>query len=140
MKDSLDRALVTAYEQAIFEITFPEGVVTLSRFNPPDPWTARLVGRSVTVVTAYNPVHERPGEAGNRGANEKLREHLEQQGWEFFPAVGGNVEHTYQEPSFAVMNLNPNEAQALGERFGQAAVFYWDGRVGDLLWCRRAAS
>ena len=124
-----------SFERSLYDVHLPDGTVTLLVRRAPLGNSAPIRDRRLAIVTAYNPGHERPGEAANRAANERLRVEVERRGWAWYPAIGYSPERDHTEPSFAVLDVGEDEATELGRQFGQAAVFVWDGRRGRLAWC-----
>ena len=92
----------------------------------------------LAVMTAYNPGVNRPGSLRNEAANQRLEEILRARRYRFWPAAGYSPDRSHTEPSYAVEGLSEEDARELGRQFGQAAVFYWKGGMGSLLWCRQA--
>lgn len=124
-------ALARLYEQAVYMVELPTGQVEFRVGAAPD---GPLPEGPLAIVTAWNPGLERPSEADNRKANERLRKVLNQNGWIFYPACGRSEDGRHGEPSFAVMDIEPEQALALARQFEQAAVLYWDGVRARLLW------
>ncbi len=135
MHQQRDRALVLAYEQALYEVQLTTGIITFRVAAAPLGDLRPLRGRSVTVVTAYNPGHDRPSEAENQRANGRLLSEIAARRWEHYPALGSSPDRSHVEPSLALLDLSEAESCALGQRYRQAAVFYWDGAAGRLIWC-----
>ncbi len=75
------------------------------------------------VITAWNPGHERPGDAANAAANASLHDDLKALGCSPFPALGADPHADHAEQSWAVCGLDDRAACALGARYGQWAVF-----------------
>lgn len=128
-------ALVQAYEHARFEVQFDRATIVFRVAAEPLGDVRRVAGRSVTVVTAYNPGQERPSEEVNGRANAYLRAEIFKRQWEHYPAVGYSPDRSHEEPSVAVLDLSEAEARTLGQRYRQACVFYWDGSASRLVWC-----
>ncbi len=135
MHQQRDPALVTAFEQALYEVELSSGNITFRVAAVPRGDLRPLHGRSVTVVTAYNPGQDRPSEVENQRANGRLLLEIATRGWEHYPALGYSRDRSHVEPSRAVLDLSEAEACALGQRYRQAAVFYWDGAAARLIWC-----
>jgi hypothetical protein len=51
------------------------------------------------------------------------------------PAIGSSFDGNHSEESRAVFGLNDASARGLGRRFGQVAVFAWNGPRWSLLAC-----
>lgn len=135
MNRYVDPNLVEAYARTLYEVRLPSGAVVLRVEARAIGDVGCLLGRSVAVVTAYNPGLARPSEDENRRANGRLEREIEERRWEYYPALGYSPDRSHQEPSFAILDLSDDEARALGARYGQAAVFFWDGARGRLVWC-----
>jgi len=131
----LDPELVNAYEATLFTVQLPSGSVLFGVGQAPLGDIRSLGTRPLTVITAYNPGSERPDEAQNRAANERLRQTLIARGTQYHDAVGQSADRSHSEPSFAVPDLTEQQAHELGLEFDQACVFYWTGKLGKLLWC-----
>ncbi|MBA3562498.1 MAG: DUF3293 domain-containing protein [Gammaproteobacteria bacterium] len=127
--------LVEAFRTAHFDILIDPRPVTLSLYGVVPCGTHRLEKR-LAVVTGWNPGMSRPDHAVNEQANKRLEARLREDGLRYVPAVGRSPDRSHAEPSFAVFDLDADEARALAEDFGQAAVFCWDGKRAHLEWCR----
>jgi hypothetical protein len=134
-KQCLPPGLVDAYVEAEFDVQLPGGTVTLVVGTAGHAEISSLPAVSLTVVTAYNPGLERPGDDANRSANERLEHYLLQLGKTYHPAEGRSRDRSHSEPSFAVEGLSRDDARAVGRHFHQACVFYWEAGRGQLLWC-----
>ncbi len=60
-----EQALRAAYTEALFDVEAPDGIATLSISQSKADLPSSLQGRCLTVVTAYNPGAERPGNEAN---------------------------------------------------------------------------
>lgn len=125
-------ALAHAYESAIYTAELPAGHV---EFRIGDRPIGSAPAGSLAIITAWNPGLERPSETANCKANEKLRMLLNQRGWIAYPASGCSEDGKHEEPSLAVMDIEPEQTLALARQFDQAAILYWDGVEARLLWC-----
>lgn len=124
-------ALTHLYEQAIYIAELPTGQVEFRIGAHP---AGHVPMGTLAIITACNPGHERPSETGNRKANERLRALLSQRDLVFHPACGRSEDGRHAEPSFAVMDIGPEQALVLARQFNQAAILYWDGVRARLLW------
>jgi hypothetical protein len=131
-RDALSDDLVKAYEETLFEVALPTGPVVFSVSSTPE--TGQAFEQPLTVVTAYNPGLKRPGPRENEQSNQRLEQYLQAIGRTYYRAIGYSPDRSHEEPSFAVVDLTKDEARDIGERFGQACVFYWDGQKGQLVW------
>lgn len=125
--------LIQAYRDTDFVVELEGGRCVTCRVDAPHP--EGLPGSSVTIITAWNPGLSRPSEAENRKANARLETTLKARGIAYLHARGQNHDASHVEPSLAALNLSKKEAIELGKEFGQAAVFWVDDTVGELLWC-----
>lgn len=98
--------------------------------------------REYAFITAHNPNAERHSEPFNAAAQERLRNHLQQRGFAFFPGVGkpsapdSGDEPWPDEPSFLVLGISKAAAQRLGREFGQAAIVHGAlGAPATIAWC-----
>jgi len=80
-------------------------------------------GRTVHVITAYNPAGKVVPDEANAAAHQRLEARLQEIGATYLAAAGGDVEWSHVEPSFAVMGMTEEDARALGREFGQDAIF-----------------
>jgi hypothetical protein len=60
---------------------------------------------------------------------------LENEGLDFFRAVGSSFDGSYREESVAVFGLDDAQARQIGRRYGQVAVCAWRGPTWSLLSC-----
>ncbi|MDN5864468.1 MAG: DUF3293 domain-containing protein [Gammaproteobacteria bacterium] len=128
----LSTKLRLIYERAVYEAELEEGRV---RFQVAQAPVGRAPSQALAIVTAWNPAELRPERAVNERANVRLAEEIERCGWRAYAARGGSGDGSHVEPSFAVANISRAEALALGRRYAQAAVFYWDGSDATILYC-----
>lgn len=85
------------------------------------------------VVTAIQPDPE-PDEV-SRARMLVLDRYLHGAGLRSIPAVGSSFSGDHSEDSRAVFGLTDHQARELGVRFGQVAVFAWNGPRWSLLAC-----
>jgi hypothetical protein len=128
--DELYERLRVSYEAAIYEVWFEDG---LRRFRVGDA-PSDACEEAFAVITGYNPGGERPTDTVNEASNAMLEIELQGRGFRYALANGHDAEWTHDEPSFAVFGVTQEQASAIAKRFRQAAVFWWDGRRGSLLW------
>lgn len=88
------------------------------------------------IVTAFNPGYERPNPEQNAEANARLEQWLTKQQFTFTKAKGYAKDESHVEPSFAVFEVSADEALLVALYFGQAAIYYWDGRKGKVLYTK----
>ncbi|MGW4517105.1 DUF3293 domain-containing protein [Streptomyces sp. NPDC004393] len=125
------------YQQAVMDIQFGARTV---RVTPSSPGTAEglfpdSIGRTIHVITAFNP-HGRvaPADANGR-ARRLLLNNINQLGLTWWPAAGGTACGAHIEESAAVVGMSDAAARELGRRFGQDAVFAWTFDAWRLLSC-----
>ena len=91
------------------------------------------------VLTAWNP----GGVDRDRGANDEaervLEEALAAAGTTFWPALGRSRDDSWSEPGVAVAGLDRDAACALGERYGQLAVYELTDDVVRVVRCTDCA-
>jgi hypothetical protein len=88
----------------------------------------------VHVITAIQP-GSFPESDENPARMDVLSHELEREGIEFIRAVGSSLDGSYREESRAIFGLDDVQAQQLGRRFGQVAIFAWRGPTWSLLAC-----
>lgn len=86
------------------------------------------LGERWAVITAYNPRGETRDPEGNLARHEKLRDALQATGVEFIQADGRSPDASHREIGFAAALPQP-DAVALAARFGQSAIFWFDGEA-----------
>lgn len=86
------------------------------------------------VVTAVQPDRD-PGTADSFARLEVLDRELTAAGIRSIPAVGSSFDGGHAEESRAVFGLSDDQARRLGLRYGQVAVFAWNGPRWSLLAC-----
>jgi hypothetical protein len=75
------------------------------------------------VITAWNPLDTRPGEAANREADERLRIRLDFLGLTHHRAIGRDPDSEHLEEGWAVSGLDDAAASMIGTEFAQNAIF-----------------
>lgn len=85
------------------------------------------LGRTWAVVTAYNP-HGEPRDEGNAARHARLTEAVERIGAPFARVDGRSPDASHREVGLAIALPQP-EAVALAARFGQSAIFWFDGEA-----------
>jgi Protein of unknown function (DUF3293) len=143
LEDSVEpvsAATVAAYQDAVYEVELPRGLVVLTVGTTVMGDLGSLTGVVLAVVTAHNPGTRRPGDDWNARANARLEQRLVELGHTFWPAVGRSRDGSHAEASFAVPGISREVAAALGREFDQACVFYWERRQGELLWCSEGSA
>lgn len=136
-----DRSLRAAYEAAVYEVCFPGGTRRFRVGERPDEPVEPFA-----IVTAWNPGHERPSQAGNDAANRALEGDIVAAGFRYLPSVAFEpaperpeartpVERRHPEPGFAIFGIELEAALALARAYRQAAILWYDGAVPAVRWC-----
>lgn len=99
------------------------------------PKAVACLGKSLFVITAWNPAHERPGDAANREANRSLHRDLEANGCVTFAALGSDPHSPHAEESWATTGIAEEEAIALGVKYRQVAIFRLDAERQTVIGC-----
>ncbi|MGH8274855.1 MAG: DUF3293 domain-containing protein [Gammaproteobacteria bacterium] len=129
---SLRRALREAYENAVYEADLADGTAVFRIGKAPE---GAAPGEPLAILTAWNPAQDLPGGEANERANARLAAEIERHGFTHYPALGRSEDGSHAEASFAVPGISRASARALGSRFSQAAIFYWDGVEARVLSC-----
>lgn len=128
MTDSaIDPGLLQAFQDTDYRVHHqPPFVLKIGEANPAlvNLYQQHACSRA-TYVTACNPLSENVGEERNAELQGELADVLREQSLFFIPGVGQSSHGDWSEPSFLVLDLSLNQAEALGRRFRQNA----------LLWC-----
>ncbi len=128
--DDVRERLRDTYENAIYEVWFEDGP---RRFRVGDA-PSDTCEEAFAMITGYNPGGERSPDTINEASNAMLEIELQGRGFRYALANGHDAAWTHDEPSFAVFGISREQAAAIARRFRQAAIFWWDGRGGSLLW------
>lgn len=91
--------------------------------------------RNCWIITAENPDGIDASDESNTAASRALERDLEGHGWSVQHARGGDVSWTHTERSFAVTGPTEEQAIALGQKYGQLAIFGWDHAWWTLISC-----
>ena len=110
------------FRRAIVRIEYERGPAVLR----PEPHG--LVGlftesAPVHIITAHNPSGRIERAEENRAADARLSTALST--WRTHRTIASSPEGRFQEPGFAVFAMAALEAEELGVRFGQAAIYRW---------------
>lgn len=116
-----------AYLDATYEVDFASGIRPFRHESGSAP------GPAFAIVTAWNPGESRPSPAENEASNARLAARLDDDGYCYVSARGFDDGRSHEEPSFAVLGIEEDEALALAREFRQAAIFWWDGAVGRVV-------
>ena len=79
--------------------------------------------RDIHVITAWNPGDERPGSEINEARNEQLRAEISERGLKALEALGSDPNSSHSEKSWAVVDLDDDQAKELGKKYNQIAIF-----------------
>jgi hypothetical protein len=94
---------------------------------------------AIHIVTAFNPRGRHATTQANLRAQHELLHSIGLRGLQWWPATGGDPAGTHAEISAAVVGMDDAQARALGQMFGQDAVFAWSPASWRLLSCADAA-
>jgi hypothetical protein len=120
----LHRAATDYPEASVLEIDLrtelaPATAAHLQRMGLGDRWA---------VVTAYNPHGRDRDPEGNEARHARLVETVRSSGVPFLRADGRSPDASHREVGLAVALPQP-DAIALAARFGQSAIFWFDGEA-----------
>jgi Protein of unknown function (DUF3293) len=87
------------------------------------------------VLTAWNPGGVERDRAANDAAERALEAELTADGRSWWPADGHSPDESWSEPGAAVGSLDRDAACALGEQFGQLAVYELTDAVVRVVRC-----
>jgi hypothetical protein len=93
------------------------------------------IGKSLRVLTAWNPGDHRPTDDENDRANSQLLADLEQVDPNVLPALGADPSSNHFEDSWAASEITDDQAIALGQKYGQVAIFRLDFESQTVLSC-----
>jgi hypothetical protein len=127
-----------SYQRTVVEILRPEAGSLRVRSAPAAdetrwPWPDE---RPVHLLTAWDPGSERPGLEVNRVRQAALEVDLGQLSVPLSVAVGVDPVTGRREEGVAVQGLPEAQVLALGERYGQDAVFAWTPAEWAIVACR----
>lgn len=129
------------YLCAVVDIAFPARSVRVTR-SPRGvsdlPYPLRSA-ETIHIITAFNPGGRNATAQANLRAQHELLHHISVRGLQWWPAVGGALDDSHAEISAAVVGMDDAQAQALGRRLGQDAVFAWSPSSWRLLACADTA-
>lgn len=128
-KPFLDEALIAAYRNTEYRVfSVPDVVFFIDR-----PCLAlrdlfdEHAASSACFVTAYNPFSQLIYTRENEERQLKLISIVEESGWPWVRGEGSDPTGQWPpEPSILVLQLNADEAETLGARFGQNAIVWID--------------
>lgn len=124
----VSETLLRAYRAAEYVVFGDPQVVV--RIGAPAPQLGRAA-----FVTACNPEGKPQDDDTNRAAQAQLEARLEKGGWRYVRGEGRDPAGGWKaEPSFLVLGIPKDEAEALGRRFRQNAIVYLEpGRPAELV-------
>lgn len=99
-----------------------------------DSWPSDLTP-PLHFLTAWDPGHERPGEAANRTRQAALERDLDAQKTTYWRAVGFDLDSEHREEGVAVAGVPEAEVLALARHYGQRAIFIWTPRTWETVSC-----
>ena len=118
------------YRTAVLHFgTAPPWTVPASEFaHPTHAPRRRALGldRPFAIVTAFNPHPQRPHASANVLAHAELARCLDSLGLDHLACAGTDPAEVHREEGFAVFAAIETVLD-LARRFGQAAVYWWDG-------------
>ena len=126
------------YIRAVFCVELVQGPRWITPALPGQPHNLIFpdsAGRTVYVITAFNPAGKAAPDEANAVAHQQLTTRLQEMGATYLAAAGGNPEWTHVEPSLAVIGMSEEDARALGREFGQDAIFGWSPTTLTVLSC-----
>ena len=131
--------LVEAFERTFYWVEGPDGrfALRVEERSPELEALLRREGASRWVyLTAVNPAARLQGQADNDRTSRELRAELYARGLVFFEGESVAERGDWpSEPSLLVLELDEDEARALGRRFSQAAVLVGElGGAPRLVW------
>ncbi len=91
----------------------------------PGPELAYSDAGNFALLSAWDPQSVPRPEAVNRRADQALHDALLASGRTFVPAFSSAPDRSWREPSWLVMDLEQDDLDALGRRFGQLGMVVW---------------
>ncbi|MCW2870168.1 DUF3293 domain-containing protein [Actinacidiphila oryziradicis] len=127
----------TLYQQAVVDIQLADHAL---RVTPGPRGTAKGLfpessGRTIHVITAFNPRGRTAPAEDNDRAQRLLLDEIDRRTLTWWPAAGGDAHGVHVERSAAVVGLSDAAARELGRCFGQDAIFAWTPDSWRLLSC-----
>ena len=127
-----------AYARTVVEFCRPREGDVVVRPAPPGqvgewPWASPL---PVSILTAWDPGEERPGDEENRVRQAALEADLGLLTGARWATVGIDPKSGHREEGVAVRGVAEGEARALGGRYGQDAIFVWTPHSWVVMACR----
>jgi hypothetical protein len=126
-----------SYARTVVEIVRPGVGDIVVRAAPPGnvgewPWPSP---GPVHILTAWDPGSERRNEADNRRRQAALEADLRGSAGITWAAEGIDPVSGHREEGVAVCGITESDAEALGARYGQAAIFAWTPTEWTIVAC-----
>ncbi|MEO6760509.1 MAG: DUF3293 domain-containing protein [Saprospiraceae bacterium] len=133
----LDQHWVSAYLRTTYRVLTPPFDRRIGETNKAfDHWLENQGADQFTFLTAWNPFSAALTPAENECRNRELESELLELGVAVYPGLGIGDDPTWSpEASFCALDLPPEEAVRLGQKFAQNALVYGrKGSVPELWW------
>lgn len=114
-----------AYVTTIIEVDWHGETIMIS---PSDPTSGDRLPDGVDhihIITAANPRSRLLSPAENDERNRLLSLDIEERGWTVWPSVGRAPDGTWEEASYAVIDVDSDAVRRLARRYEQNAVYDW---------------
>ncbi len=131
--------LELAYRATHYLVEAPVGRLTI-RIDQPHPeldsWLTDLGCHCWAYLTAHNPGSVLLSAAENRQRQAALEEEVKEAGWRFCTGEGIGIGGDWPaETSLLILDVKREQAIALAQRFGQAALLFGEvGQPAQLIW------
>src|SRR3954462_11670481 len=128
--------LLDAYRNADYVVfADPQVVLRIGENNPQvDALISAEGAKTAAFVTAANPRGEQRSDIENGVANAALQNFVAAAGYPHFWGEGRDPFGSWAEPSFLVIGIYRNNAEALGQLFEQNAIVFCEvGRAPELV-------
>jgi hypothetical protein len=130
--------LITNYHNTSYWVRHDAGTFSFDIGRPSLPMEgllARHGAKSAAFLTAANPGSAIASDEANEEAQKRLRHDLEPLG-PVFDGLGSGIDLA-AEPSFLSLGIDRDEAERIGQRYGQNAIIWFEGSVPEVIWLRR---
>lgn len=117
--------LLDGFARAIVHIVFPDGERILQPQRAGEVENAYPFTAPVHIVTASNPLGSIADHASNEANHRRLLDHAKSLGVETVPTIGSAPDGSIPEPGILIEGLDRSAAVALGDEFGQSAIYEW---------------
>jgi len=126
------------YRTAVLHFGSPPSCTLEVTSSVPDAtlkhWQKMGLDAAFAVITAHHPFPDKLPEAENEARHRELADEIARRRWVHVPCTGRSPDGSHEEPGLAVA-CGRREAISLARRFGQAALYWWDG---EALWIEPA--